>query len=436
MIKIYKLMVIQFSLIILMLSSCSYDAPDVSMEAPDISMEVSAAYTEALEAYEVFLNGDSYYIADEYRVTIAPHHEGAYTIIDMNGDGIPELVTNVIIVQYRDSDNTMEFSVPASGIFSYQNGEIIEWYNGGSHSFEVLSNHALLYEIDDSTGEIKHEYVELDSYGEISTFVYGVRTPEYVNGEPTGNWEYSIDLVRVSESEWESTFEPYYNLISDDIVWTDYTFSYWLEPIDTSDYSIKGEDNETKEYINQLLQTTENQLVMRGSDYTIIDISKEGELSNSRWYFRLESGGNVMDEGIKRGKRPEITDLGNGIYRLVLTYGFNFIRCQYFDVDNNRCSEEFVIPSAYADYFNNTDGTELFAYFKRVVDGKYAKLIVQNIFDEDFSISIEYDCASAMAPDNKLTFLNENEIFVEYRDTKTYENIQEIVNIREEIEMG
>jgi len=216
MIKIYKLMVIQFFLFIPMLSSCSYDAPNVSME-------ISTAYTEALKAYEVFLNGNSYYMSGDYRITIAPNHGGAYTIIDMNEDGIPELVTNVIIIQYRDSDNTLVFTLFQSGIFSYQNGEIIRWYSGGSYPFEVLSNRALLYEIDNSVDEIKREYIELDPYGEISTFVYATKTPEYVNGEPTGNWEYSIDHVKVSESEWESTFESYYKLISDDIVWADYS---------------------------------------------------------------------------------------------------------------------------------------------------------------------------------------------------------------------
>lgn len=104
-------------------------------------------YTEAIKAYEDFLAGKLYIsLEDENektKVTIAPNHGGKYTIMDMNEDGVPELITNVIILQYRDKDNNMYASTFTCGIYSYQDGEIVNWYGAGDDSFELLSNKEL-----------------------------------------------------------------------------------------------------------------------------------------------------------------------------------------------------------------------------------------------------------------------------------------------------
>lgn len=188
-------------------------------------------YTKAIEAYEDFLAGKSYITLkdenDKTKVTIAPNHGGKYTIIDMNEDGVPELITNVIIRQYRDKDDNMYASTFTCGIYSYQGGEIVNWYEAGDDSFEVLSNKALLYEFD-GLGAYNYIYIELDYDGKYSYYMHAYKTA----GIEDEDWKYyvSYDSKRDSaieiatENEWLDLLEPYLSLRTDIIPWNDYTF--------------------------------------------------------------------------------------------------------------------------------------------------------------------------------------------------------------------
>lgn len=191
-------------------------------EAPNFHSE----YAQAIESYRSFLNGETHYTDGETKITIAPNHGGKYTLIDMNDDGIPELLTNVIILQYRDADDSMEASDFSSTIFTYKNGEIVEWYIGGDKSFKLLSNKALLFEYE-GLGGYNYTYIELDSQGNYSYYMRALKLPEH---EDQGckyyiynDWTNSEPIEIATEKEWLDFLEPFLSLQTDIIPWNDYT---------------------------------------------------------------------------------------------------------------------------------------------------------------------------------------------------------------------
>lgn len=213
-----------YALLCLLLGACQTD--DSSNPAPvqEVSMEQSPVdneYHRALKAYnsllrgEVGLNGDMSY-------TIVSTPNTKYAVIDMNDDGVPELAVTEMTFQERDPDTfELESTFFDSAIFSYNDGEVFIWYSGNHrhHSFEILSNKALLYDGDDGHGGREIRYCELDQNGDIA---YETE----IWNSPGGRFyfiDYSQSVSRreISEEDWHEIVDPILELRTDQIQWTE-----------------------------------------------------------------------------------------------------------------------------------------------------------------------------------------------------------------------
>ena len=141
--------------------------------------------------------------------------------------------------------------------------------------------------------------------------------------------------------------------------------------------------------------------------------------------YKIASGNHILAEDIKTGTEPQIEDKGDGILKLHLGFGTNTFTVKYFNVYDKTVSEEFHPYSIYADYVDTAKKEYFIAYFK---PEEKPKLHINGFFDSS-EYSNELDLNFAMATCEKIIFLNETEIYVEYVDNNS-ESIKKVVNFR------
>ena len=142
-----------------------------------------------------------------------------------------------------------------------------------------------------------------------------------------------------------------------------------------------------------------------------------------KYRYGITSGNDILVEGIKEGTEPEIVDKGDGILRLHMGFGTNAFSVKYFNVYDKSISEEFNPFSIYADYINTKTKEYYIAYFK---PEENPKLYIDGFFDSS-EFSAKLDLNFSMATCEKLIFLNETEIYIEYIDNNS-ENVRKVVN--------
>ena len=144
-----------------------------------------------------------------------------------------------------------------------------------------------------------------------------------------------------------------------------------------------------------------------------------------KYKYKITNGKDILVEDTKTGTEPQIEDKGDGIIRLFLGFGTNAFSVKYFNVFSKTVSEEFYPNSIYADYVDTQEKEYYIAYFK--LEEK-PKLYVNGFFDSsDFSNKL--DLNFSMATCDKLIFLNEEEIYIEYIDNDS-KSIKKAVNFK------
>ena len=149
------------------------------------------------------------------------------------------------------------------------------------------------------------------------------------------------------------------------------------------------------------------------------------EVGLQKYKYRITSGKDILVEDIKTGTEPQIEDKGDGILRLFLGFGTNAFSVKYFNVYNKTVSEVFNPHSIYADYINTKTKEYYIAYFK---PEEKPKLYINGFFDSS-EFTNELDLNFSMATCDKLIFLNEEEIYIEYIDNDS-KNINKVVNFK------
>lgn len=145
-----------------------------------------------------------------------------------------------------------------------------------------------------------------------------------------------------------------------------------------------------------------------------------------KYKYRIKSGEEILVEDIKTGTEPQIEDKGDGIIRLFLGFGTNAFSVKYFNVYDKTVSEEFNPYTIYADYINTKTKEYYIAYFKPEVK---PKLYINGFFDSS-EFSSELDLNFSMATCEKIIFLNERELYIEYIDSNS-KNIKKVVNFKD-----
>ena len=144
-----------------------------------------------------------------------------------------------------------------------------------------------------------------------------------------------------------------------------------------------------------------------------------------KYRYRITSGNDILVEDIKTGTAPQIEDKGEGVLKLHLGFGTNAFSVKYFNVYDKTISEEFNPYSIYADYINTKTKEYYIAYFK---PEEKPKLYIKGFF-ESSGYSNELDLNFSMATCEKLVFLNETEIYIEYIDNNS-ENVRKVVSFK------
>ncbi|MBQ3182960.1 MAG: hypothetical protein IJB57_04770 [Clostridia bacterium] len=142
-----------------------------------------------------------------------------------------------------------------------------------------------------------------------------------------------------------------------------------------------------------------------------------------RYKYRIANGNHILVEDVKTGTAPEIEEKGDGILKLHLGFGTNAFTVKYFNVYNKTASEEFHPYSIYADYIDTEAKEYYFAYFK---PEEKPKLYINGFFDSS-KFSKELDLDFSMPTCEKIIFLNDKEIYIEYIDNNS-ESIKTVVN--------
>ena len=144
-----------------------------------------------------------------------------------------------------------------------------------------------------------------------------------------------------------------------------------------------------------------------------------------KYKYRITSGKDILVEDTKCGTAPKIEDKGDGIVKLHLGFGTNAFSVKYFNVYDKTISEEFNPYSIYADYINTKTKEYYIAYFK---PEEKPKLYIRGFFDS-LEFSNELDLNFSMATCDKLIFLNEEEIYIEYIDNDS-KSIKKVVDFK------
>ena len=172
--------------------------------------------------------------------------------------------------------------------------------------------------------------------------------------------------------------------------------------------------NENEEDIKDLIQgTIEHRYIVNTTYYQILDLSPK-EHPHSAYYYRIFSHNKVFAEDTtKRDPVIKHIDAHHNVIKLFQTYGSNVHTAQYFDVHEEKSSRVFSIYSNHAEYVDYYTKECLLAYFESPRDYGENVLLIVDIFDEQgFSIEISKNFFQAGC--NRLVFLNESEIYIEY----------------------
>ncbi|MEE1198124.1 MAG: hypothetical protein U0K54_03140 [Acutalibacteraceae bacterium] len=144
-----------------------------------------------------------------------------------------------------------------------------------------------------------------------------------------------------------------------------------------------------------------------------------------KYRYRITSGNDILVEAVKTGTAPQIEDKGEGVLKLHLGFGTNAFSVKYFNVYDETISKEFNPFSIYADYINTKTKEYYIAYFK---PEEKPKLYINGFFDSS-EFSSELDLNFSMATCEKIIFLNETEIYIEYIDNNS-KNVKKVVNFK------
>lgn len=192
--------------------------------------------------------------------------------------------------------------------------------------------------------------------------------------------------------------------------------------------------------MTMLIACKSNNINSNPSDYLANENSKKYvvqtslyqiyEQSTQEYRYRIGTENKIFVDDVKHGTEPQIEDIGNGIIRLFLGYGTNAFSVQYFDIWGDKTSLVFNPYSVYADYADTSKGEYLIAYFD-VSSFEKKSLTITDIFGEQgLKIIVKRDFASATC--NRMVFLNENEIYLDYDvfTNDSLSNVREVVKFR------
>ncbi len=149
------------------------------------------------------------------------------------------------------------------------------------------------------------------------------------------------------------------------------------------------------------------------------------EESPQTYKYRIAIGNHTLIEDIKTGTAPEIEEKGNGIIRLFLGNGTNAFAVKYFNVYEKTASNEFHPYTIYADYTDTVKKEYYIAYFQ---PEEKPKLYIKGFF-ESSDFSNELDLNFSMATCEKLIFLNETQLYIEYVDNNS-NSVKKVVNFK------
>lgn len=153
-------------------------------------------------------NGNTLYWSD-YAAGEPQDGEYHYTIMDINGDDIPELCVDTVSGLY---------------LFSVNGGRIYHWYTGSSYE-RLLNNGAVLLERHGGAPDhVNYEYYTWNKYGEEETVITfswwaadGETTPAY----------YEVNGEEVSKRAYRKATTSYLKIKSDKIEWEIGHFRQW-----------------------------------------------------------------------------------------------------------------------------------------------------------------------------------------------------------------
>ncbi len=155
-----------------------------------------------------------------------------------------------------------------------------------------------------------------------------------------------------------------------------------------------------------------NHYIINSSYYQILEIPARADLP-SRYYYKIYYNNIIYAEGIKDFVEPQISQIGDGIVRLFMSYGSNDFTVQYFDVRNGKVSPQYTVCMDVAEYSINKN---LIAYFS-VDNENVPKIVIKNIFDDQFNL--EFDRPSGLfLSQERITFLSDTQLYIRYQAVK------------------
>lgn len=144
------------------------------------------------------------------------------------------------------------------------------------------------------------------------------------------------------------------------------------------------------------------------------------------YYYEIGGRGDSIIAGAD-DKGPIIDTLSWWVCKLEINHGSNFYSLTYIDLWRKKVSESLDLFTIHADYIDSEqDGDALVAYFDYDPDTKNTVLIIKNIFDDAFKVTIGRDFLPPMAA-RTMIFLNENELYLRYYKAmgKDYDYVEE-----------
>ena len=303
-------------------------------------------YNDSITAYNQFLRGlraaheygdfDTTLYVSDLPATVSTGGIQRYTLADVTGDGVPELITN---------GYTMS-------VFTYQSGRLLRLYESraGACKTLLLSN-GCLWEERCGTG-VTYWYTKFFEIGTTRTIEFGVGYFSYGN-------EYHIEGVDVSKADYDAKTSTYFaNAQSPALL-------LWY------DYATKQPDSPA---MVQYLSLLQNQYSgYRGAYYTLYDLNGDGEEelliqdgTKLLVYTQGDNSAQLLVEQDFVGGTSRFLTTGDADYPGLIYFcvGGGKDRYYYLSLDNMEDGEFVKIPlwtDNYGSYEEGEDGriTEL-----------------------------------------------------------------------------
>jgi len=157
--------------------------------------------------------------------------------------------------------------------------------------------------------------------------------------------------------------------------------------------------------------TSPNAFCINTTNYYIHEITSSNTVG-AIYEYEIRAGNTVLASETNMVEQPYISDLGEGIIRLIIGDGTNHKYIQYFDIYRVAYSDVFMVPSIFSDYVDTNDN-HLLSYFDYSSDNSTI-LKILDIFDSAYVIEIGRDFISPVTGADQLMFISENEIYVNY----------------------